>query len=114
MSGRIEVFPDALGGWRFRVVAGNNEKVGASESYSTKAGAEEGVEALLRALGLEEEWGVRVDTAIGWVENTYHTRQIAEVKIEDTLEELESGDVKGLANPRLVHRLVTEWEEADE
>ena len=49
MRAAIEVFPDAAGQWRWRLVAANHEIVAASEGYTTKAHAVEGTRALRRA-----------------------------------------------------------------
>lgn len=43
MPARYEVFRDAAGGWRWRLVAKNGEIVAQSESYSSKRHAERAV-----------------------------------------------------------------------
>ncbi|MFI6112777.1 YegP family protein [Kitasatospora sp. NPDC051164] len=40
---------DARGEWRFRLKAGNGEIVATGESYPTKQGVEQGIEAVKRA-----------------------------------------------------------------
>ena len=55
MTSKVEVF-QGKSDWYFRVIAANGEIVAASEGYTTKAGAEEGVEAMYRAtLGAQQE-----------------------------------------------------------
>ena len=55
MGSKVEVFRAAVD-WRWRVIAANGEIVAASEGYTTKAGADEGVEAMYRAtLGAQRE-----------------------------------------------------------
>jgi uncharacterized protein YegP (UPF0339 family) len=49
MAAKIEVFADAAGQWRWRLVAANGEIVASSEAYTTKASAVEGSRALRRA-----------------------------------------------------------------
>jgi len=43
VPGRYEVFEDASGQWRWRLVAGNGEVVAQSEAYTRKQDAERGV-----------------------------------------------------------------------
>jgi len=43
MAARFEIYKDTAGELRFRLVAGNNEKLLASEGYATKASAESGI-----------------------------------------------------------------------
>lgn len=115
MTNNIEIYPDTEGGWRFRVRANNGQIVGVGESYATKPGAEEGVNALRRALGLEEEWGVRTGTrGFGETDLEYGPRTTAEMVVDDIREEVEGGYFPDDANPRLIRRLVTEWEEVDD
>lgn len=110
----VEIYPDSTGGWRFRIKAANHEIVASGESYATKAGAGEGVQALWRALGLEEEWGVRTGTrGFGETDLEYGPRNTAKMVVDDILDEIEGGYFPEDANPRLIRRLVTEWEEVD-
>lgn len=46
----IEVYEDAAGRWRFRVVGGNGEPMAASEAYTRKADAQRGADALKAAI----------------------------------------------------------------
>lgn len=43
MAGKYEIYKDAGGGFRFRLKAGNGEVIATSESYTTKASAQNGV-----------------------------------------------------------------------
>lgn len=40
--GRFEVFEDRIGGWRWRLVAGNGEPIAQSEAYGSRTDAERG------------------------------------------------------------------------
>lgn len=46
MAGTFELYKDAKGEFRFRLKAGNGEKILASEGYATRAAAENGVESV--------------------------------------------------------------------
>lgn len=46
MAGKFELYKDAGGEFRFRLKAGNGEKILASEGYKAKAGAENGIESV--------------------------------------------------------------------
>lgn len=46
MAGIFELYKDAKGEYRFRLKAGNGEKILASEGYTTRAAAENGVESV--------------------------------------------------------------------
>lgn len=49
MAARFELYEDAAGNWRWRLFAGNNEKIASSgESFSSKAAARNGAEAVKR------------------------------------------------------------------
>ncbi|MEE2693090.1 MAG: YegP family protein [Pseudomonadota bacterium] len=43
MAGKFEIYKDNAGEYRFRLKAGNGEKILASEGYKAKSGAENGV-----------------------------------------------------------------------
>lgn len=43
---RFEIFKDKAGGYRFRLVAPNNEIIAVSESYTTKQACLKGIEAV--------------------------------------------------------------------
>lgn len=49
MAAKFEVYQDKSGEYRFRLKAGNGEIVAVGESYPTKAGAHDGVDAVKRA-----------------------------------------------------------------
>lgn len=46
MAGKFELYKDAGGKFRFRLKAGNGEKILASEAYEQKSGAENGIESV--------------------------------------------------------------------
>ncbi len=46
MAGKFELYKDKGGEFRFRLKAGNGEKILASEGYSAKSGAENGIESV--------------------------------------------------------------------
>jgi len=43
MAAKFEIYKDASGGFRFRLKAGNGEVIASSESYTSKASAQNGV-----------------------------------------------------------------------
>jgi uncharacterized protein YegP (UPF0339 family) len=47
-TGVFEVYRDAAGGYRWRLKAGNGEIIAHGESYTSRAGAHAGVEAVKR------------------------------------------------------------------
>ena len=49
MAAKFEIYKDSKGEFRFRLKAGNGEIVATGESYKTKAGAQQGIEAVKRA-----------------------------------------------------------------
>jgi uncharacterized protein YegP (UPF0339 family) len=49
MAAKFEIYEDAKGEFRFRLKAGNGEVVATGESYKTKAGVINGVDAVKRA-----------------------------------------------------------------
>lgn len=51
MSGRFELYKDKAGEFRFRLKAGNGETVLASEGYSSKSSATNGVESVKKNAG---------------------------------------------------------------
>jgi uncharacterized protein YegP (UPF0339 family) len=51
MAGKIDLFKDKGGGFRFRLKAGNGEIVLASESYKEEAGALNGIESVRKNAG---------------------------------------------------------------
>ncbi len=48
MAGKFELYSDRSGGYRFRLKAGNGEVIATSESYTTKAAAQNGVDSVKR------------------------------------------------------------------
>lgn len=46
MAGKYELYKDSAGGYRFRLKAGNGEVIATSESYVSKAGAQNGIESV--------------------------------------------------------------------
>jgi uncharacterized protein len=49
MAAKFEIYNDAKGEFRFRLKAGNGEVVATGESYKTKSGVINGVDAVKRA-----------------------------------------------------------------
>jgi uncharacterized protein len=49
MAAKFEIFQDGKGEYRFRLKAGNGEIVATGESYQTKSGVINGVDAVKRA-----------------------------------------------------------------
>lgn len=46
MAGTFELYEDASGQFRFRLTAGNGQTIAASEAYTTKAAAKNGIESV--------------------------------------------------------------------
>lgn len=46
MAGKYEIYPDKSQGFRFRLKAGNGEVIATSESYTTKAAAQKGIDSV--------------------------------------------------------------------
>lgn len=46
MARKDELYKDSAGGYRFRLKAGNGEVIATSESYVSKAGAQNGIESV--------------------------------------------------------------------
>ncbi|MBY0422168.1 MAG: YegP family protein [Parvularculaceae bacterium] len=51
MAGTFELYKDARGEFRFRLKAGNGEKILASEGYKSKSSAENGIESVRKNAG---------------------------------------------------------------
>jgi uncharacterized protein len=49
MAAKFEIYEDSKGEFRFRLKAGNGEVVATGESYKTKSGVINGVDAVKRA-----------------------------------------------------------------
>ena len=58
MAGKFEVYKDKAGEFRFRLKAGNGENVGASEGYSAKASAENGIKSVMKNAALDERYDI--------------------------------------------------------
>jgi hypothetical protein len=46
VAGKFELYKDGRGEYRFRLKAGNGEIIAVSEGYSSKSGAENGIESV--------------------------------------------------------------------
>ena len=46
MAGKYEIYADKSQGFRFRLKAGNGEVIATSESYTTKAAAQKGIDSV--------------------------------------------------------------------
>jgi uncharacterized protein len=46
MAGKFEIYKDARGEFRFRLMAANGEIIASSEGYKSKAAAQNGVESV--------------------------------------------------------------------
>ena len=46
MAGKFELYKDKSGQFRFRLKASNGEIIAVSESYTTKSGAENGIQSV--------------------------------------------------------------------
>jgi len=46
MAGTFELYEDASGEFRFRLKAGNGQTIAASEAYTTKSAAQNGIESV--------------------------------------------------------------------
>ncbi|WP_112241241.1 YegP family protein [Kribbella monticola] len=51
MAAKFELYEDKSGGFRFRLKAGNGEVIAVSESYKTKAAAQNGIESVKKNAG---------------------------------------------------------------
>lgn len=48
MAGKFELYQDKGGDWRFRLKAGNGEVIATGQGYASKAGAQNGIDAVKR------------------------------------------------------------------
>lgn len=48
MAGKFELYKDKAGEYRFRLKAANAQVIAVSEGYSTKSGAENGIDSVRR------------------------------------------------------------------
>ncbi|MCP3988896.1 MAG: DUF1508 domain-containing protein [Actinomycetia bacterium] len=51
MAGKFEIYTDTGGKFRFRLKAGNGEIIANGQAYESKASAQKGVDAVIRAAG---------------------------------------------------------------
>ena len=63
--GTFELFKDKRGNHRFRLKAGNNEPILASEGYNTRAAAENGIASVKRNAASDARYD-RKETKAGW------------------------------------------------
>ena len=56
MAGKFELYKDNAGEYRFRLKAGNGEKILASEGYKDKAGAENGIASVKKNAGDDDRY----------------------------------------------------------
>ena len=47
-KGKFEIYQDKAGGYRFRLKAANGETIATGESYTSKAGCENGIDSIKR------------------------------------------------------------------
>ena len=64
MAAKFELYKDTAGEFRFRLKAGNGENILASESYTAKASAENGIESVKENAPKEERYEKK-ETAAG-------------------------------------------------
>ena len=58
MAEKFELYKDKVNEFRFRLKAGNGENVGASEGYTTKANALNGIESVKKNAELDDHFSV--------------------------------------------------------
>jgi uncharacterized protein YegP (UPF0339 family) len=46
MAAKFEIYKDKKGGYRFRLLAANNQIIATGESYTTKAGCKKGINSI--------------------------------------------------------------------
>lgn len=56
MPAKFELYTDSSGAHRFRLKAGNGENILASESYSSKSGAKNGIESVKTNAPIDERY----------------------------------------------------------
>jgi uncharacterized protein YegP (UPF0339 family) len=64
VAGKFELYKDKAGEFRFRLKAGNGEKILASEGYKSKGSAENGIESVKKNAALDDRYD-RTTTASG-------------------------------------------------
>lgn len=63
MAGKFELYEDAAGEYRFRLKAGNAETILASEGYTGKVGAENGIESVRINAPIDARYERKVSTS---------------------------------------------------
>lgn len=48
MAGKLELYEDRAGKWRFRLKAGNGQVIATGEAYESKSAAQNGIEPIKR------------------------------------------------------------------
>lgn len=48
MAGKLELYEDRAGKWRFRLKAGNGQVIATGEAYESKSAAQNGIESIKR------------------------------------------------------------------
>ena len=48
MAGKLELYKDKAGKWRFRLKAGNGQVIATGEAYESKSAAQNGIESIKR------------------------------------------------------------------
>lgn len=48
MAGKFELYQDKGGEWRFRLKAGNGEVIATGQGYTSKSGAQNGIDSVKR------------------------------------------------------------------
>lgn len=63
MAGKFELYKDKAGEFRFRLKAGNGEKILASEGYKDRAGAMNGIESVKKNAAMTERFEKKTSTS---------------------------------------------------
>jgi uncharacterized protein YegP (UPF0339 family) len=63
MAGKFELYKDKAGEFRFRLKAGNGEKILASEGYKDRAGAMNGIESVKKNAAMMERFEKKTSTS---------------------------------------------------
>ena len=59
MAGKYELYKDTAGQFRFRLKAGNGENIGASEGYTGKQGALNGIESARKNSQIDSRYSIK-------------------------------------------------------
>ncbi len=62
MAAKFEIYKDTAGEHRFRLVAGNNQNILASEGYASKGGAENGIASVKTNAPLDARYEKKTST----------------------------------------------------